>query len=107
MPLGESPRTNLRVLETLRRVSCVTAAASGTGLAPGLDVGLDGLGEVLKVLATQIDLIRGAIECESDSLIGGRSIEVIDNFHNLRRLLHVFTPSCVPRIPDTYQRGIQ
>jgi len=86
------PGTNLRVLQTLRGVAGVATAAGRTHLATGLNVGLNGLGEFLEMLAVQINFVRRAIKRETNGLIGGGTIEVVDNFDNLLRLFHVFIP---------------
>jgi len=82
------PRANLRVLEALVRVTRIAAAAGRANLTTSLNVGLNSLGEFLEMLAVQINLVRGAIKGETHGLIGGRTVEIVDNFHDLRRLLH-------------------
>ena len=86
------PGANLRILQALRRVAGVATAAGRARLAASLNVGLNGLGEFLEMLAVQIDFVRCAIEGETNGLISGGAIEVVDNFNNLLRLFHVFIP---------------
>ena len=86
------PGANLRVLQALRGVAGVATAAGRAHLAASLNVGLNGLGEFLEMRATQINLVRRAIKGETNGLVGGGAIEVVDNFDNLLRLFHVFIP---------------
>ena len=83
------PRTNLRVFQALVGVASIAAAAGRTNLTASLNVGLNGRGEFFEVLAVQVNLIRRTIECETHGLVGGRTVEIVNNLDNLRRLLHV------------------
>lgn len=83
------PRTNLRVLQALVRVARIAAAASRANLTASLNVRLNSLGEFLEMRAVQINLVRSAVKGETHRLIGRRAIEIVNNFHDLRRLLHI------------------
>ena len=74
VPLFLRPGANLRVLQALRGVAGVATAAGRTHLAASLNVGLNGLGEFLEMLAVQINFVRRAIEGEANGLIGGGAI---------------------------------
>ena len=86
------PGANLRILQALRRVTGVAAAAGRPRLTASLNVGLNRLRELLEVGAVQINFVRRTIECETHGLICGGAVEIVDDFHNLLRLLHDVCP---------------
>src|SRR5699024_11653852 len=63
-------------------------------LGPRPDLGA----ELLRVLRGEVDLVVGAVDRESQSLVGRRSVDVVDDLH-AGLLRHLFPPP-VYRIPN-------